>query len=84
MRQEGSFQLRGCTDQRNHLRSLRKLTKNKGTNLYKNVSSSIIYKCKKLGTTQMSTDMDKLWFMHLKYYIDKNERIIAIYNMDES
>ena len=32
----------------------------------------------------MSTDMDKLWFMHLKYYIDKNERIIAIYNMDES
>lgn len=28
--------------------------------------------------------MDKLWFMHLKYYIDKNDNNKAIYNMDES
>ena len=48
MIQEGTdSNSKGCTDQRNHLRSLRKLTKNKGTNLYKNVSSSIIYNRKK-------------------------------------
>ena len=80
MRQEGTVSnSKGVQTKGTISEASESLLKTKALTCTRMLVASLFITAKKLRTTQMSIDrwMDKLWFMHLKYYIDKNERIIA-------